>query len=76
MVTTPVAILSRVWAQFAGEPGMPDAGIPGTEPGVVAVRAAVADEALNAGVTDKANKEKSSEMRDMPILGAFNGQVK
>jgi hypothetical protein len=72
MVTTPVAILSKVCAQFAGVLGMP-VGMPGTG---AAVRAGVVDGALNAGETDNANKDKSSEMRDMPILGAFNGQVK
>lgn len=83
MVTTPVAILSKVWAQFAGVPGLPATGMPGTETGagvaarVGAVEAAdVADGALNAGETDNANTDKSSEMRDMPILEAFNGQVK
>jgi hypothetical protein len=82
MVTTPVAILSNVCAQFAGVPGLPT-GMPGTEAGAgVAARAGaagaaeVADGALNAGETDNANTDKSSEMRDMPILEAFNGQVK
>jgi hypothetical protein len=79
MVTTPVAILSNVCAQFAGVPGLPATGMPGTG---VAVRAGaaevaeVADGALNAGETDNANTDKSSEMRNMPILEAFNGQVK
>jgi hypothetical protein len=61
MVTTPVAILSKVCAQFAGVPGIPRAG--------AGVRAGVAGAALNTGVTDNANKDKSNEMRDMPILG-------
>jgi hypothetical protein len=55
MVTTPVAILSKVCAQLAGELGMPAEG--------------VTDGALNTGVTDNANNDKSSEMRGMPILG-------
>jgi hypothetical protein len=65
MVTTPVAILSRVCAQFAGLPGMPRPGIART--GVAG--AGVAGGALNAGETNNAIKDKSSEMRDMPILG-------
>jgi len=44
---------------------MPGTGVPAA--GVV--RAAVADGALNVGETDNANKNKSGEMRDMPILG-------
>jgi hypothetical protein len=85
MVTTPVAILSNVCAQFAGVPGLPATGMPGTGVAVragaaevadVADVAEVADGALNAGETDNANTDKSSEMRNMPILEAFNGQVK
>jgi hypothetical protein len=83
MVTTPVAILSNVCAQLAGVPGLPATGMPGTCAGAgVAARAGaaevaeVADGALNAGETDNANTDKSSEMRDMPILEAFIGQVK
>jgi hypothetical protein len=79
MVTTPVAILSNVCAQFAGVPGLPATGMPGTGVAVraeVAEVAEVADGALNAGETDNANTDKSSEMRNMPILEAFNGQVK
>jgi hypothetical protein len=69
MVTTPVAILSNVCAQFAGVLGMPRPG--------AGVRAEVAGgAALSTGVTDNANKDKSNEMRDMPILGAFKWQVK
>jgi hypothetical protein len=81
MVTTPVAILSNVCAQLAGVPGLPATGMPGTWAGAAArggaaEMAEVADGALNAGETDNANTDKSSEMRDMPILEAFNGQVK
>jgi hypothetical protein len=57
MVTTPVAIRSSVCAQFPGVFGMP-----GEEDG-----GAVG--AVNAGVAENVNKHKSSEMRDMPILG-------
>src|SRR5665213_555699 len=57
MVTTPVAILSSVWAQFAGLFGMPGALGGGTAG------------AVNAGVTENASKNANSKMRDMPILG-------
>src|SRR5580698_1618209 len=58
MVTTPVAILSKVCAQFAGLLGTPGGG---TGTGFRG--------ALKTGLTDNANNDKSSEIRDMPILG-------
>src|SRR5450631_1761443 len=57
MVTTPLAILSRVCAQFAGELGMPGAGM------------GIGGAAAKTRVTDNTNTEKSSAVRDMPILG-------
>src|ERR1700759_265418 len=57
MGTTPVALRSRVCAPFAGV-----LGIPGAFVGAVAG-------APSDGEIEKANRDNSSEMRVMPILG-------
>src|SRR5271169_5421676 len=66
MVTTPVAILSRVCAQLAGVLGMPGAGT-GTGRRVPFTASGTA--APTACVRDSAKTDKSIEIRDMPILG-------
>src|SRR5208282_1838183 len=65
MVTTPVAILSRVCAQLAGVLGMPGAGTGTGRRDATASGAA----APTACVRDSAKTDKSIEIRDMPILG-------
>jgi hypothetical protein len=59
MVTTPVAIRSKVCAQLAGVLGIPGAGI-GLPAGAGAA---------NACAMESANMDRNNEMRDMPILG-------
>src|SRR5882762_4788731 len=62
MVTTPLAIRSRVCAQLAGELTTPGAGIAGTT-----VWAGAA--AAKTRATDNSSTGRSYAIRDMPILG-------
>src|ERR1700686_5524102 len=63
MVTTPLAILSRVCAQVAGELGIPGAGT------CAVTEAGTGVAAAKTRVTDKRNTGKNNAVRDMPILG-------
>jgi hypothetical protein len=58
MVTTPLAILSKVCAQLAGELGMPGA-VTGTGTGWAAA---------STRETDKTHTVRNNALRDMPIL--------
>ena len=63
MVTTPVAMRSRVWAQVAGLLGIPAADT------VAAAAPRVGAGVAKAGMTKKAVRDTNSEVRSMPILG-------
>src|ERR1700680_4197375 len=62
MVTTPLAILSRVCAQLAGVLGMPGAGMG------VGMGAGAGTAAAKTRVVDNTNTDKSNAVRDMQIL--------
>src|SRR5882672_7762737 len=64
MVTTPLAIRSRVCAQVAGEFTIPGAG---TGAGTAAGTGAGA--AAKTRATDNSNTGRMNAVRDMPILG-------
>src|SRR3984893_16761454 len=63
MVTTPLAILSRVCAQLAGELGIPGAGT------CAVTEAGTGVAAAKTRGTDKRNTGKNNAGRDKPILG-------
>src|SRR5260221_11002384 len=65
MVTTPLAIRSRVCAQLAGELTTPGAGTAGTAGTTVWAGAAAA----KTRATDNSNTGRGNAIRDMPILG-------
>src|ERR1700722_15118385 len=65
MVTTPVAIRSRVCAQLAGELTTPGAGTVGTAGAPGGAGAAAA----KRGAADNSNTGRNNAIRDMPILG-------
>src|SRR6202789_3434484 len=66
MVTTPVAIRSRVWAQLAGEPGIPGAGTTACASGTGA--AVEVGAAAIARATDNTHRDRNNAVRGMPIL--------
>src|SRR5580692_10010479 len=62
MVTTPLAILSRVCAQLAGEFVIPGAGT------CAATEGGTGTAAAKTRVTDNKNTGRNNAIRDMPIL--------
>src|SRR5216684_6204316 len=63
MVTTPLAIRSRVCAQLAGEFGIPGAGT------CAATEAGTGTAAAKTRAKDNRNMGRNNAVRDMPILG-------